>query len=249
MHFDPGPYWDWAHYFDLLHAPLTRARHRIPQLPLPGPPVVVIAPRFEDNFEPLQNCTAQGCTVLPRQGSNIVYLHTAPYPDAPLISDPNLHPDGAPGTTGLSDWSARALTGDPYAVAAEHDDWTGIWFDGRLAWFYDPDGCVGRPADRAVVTPLPGRGPIPVYGAGYPEPGAYPSDAERTDIVPLRETISFGQFYVGLQLVRADDYAKTTAADRPTGRVRTVGHRRLVEISFNHRHAFVDAADVLIVGG
>jgi len=248
MHFDPGPYWNWEHYFDLLRAPRSDPHHPIPHLPRPGPPVVVIAPRFDDNYEPLQDCTAAGCVPLPRQGSNIAYLRTEPRPGAPLITDPDLHPDGTPGTTALADWSARAVSGEPYAVAARTDGWIGIWFAGGLAWFEDPGGRVGRPASGVVVTARPGRGPVPVYGAAYPEPGAYPPDAEITQIVPLRETITVGQFYVGLEGVQADDYAKTSEADRPTGRVYTVGHRRLVEISFNHRRAFVDAADVLILG-
>jgi hypothetical protein len=248
MHFDPGPFWDWKHYFDLLRAPLTGSHRGIPHLPLPGPPVVVIAPRFAENFQQLGDCTPTGCAALGGQGSNIVYLHTEPRPDAPLIGDPDLHPDGSPGTTDLGDWSARALTGDAYAVAARITDWTGIWFAGRLAWFADPDGCVGRPTRRVVVTPRPDRGPIPVYGAAYPEPGSYPPGAETTSIVPLRETIPVGQFYVGLELVSGDDYAKTPAAGVPTGRIHTLGQRRLVEISFNHRRAFVDAADVLSLG-
>jgi hypothetical protein len=248
MHFDPGPYWDWEHYFDLLRAPLSRPNRGFPHLPLPGPRVVVIAPRFEDNVEPLQDCTATGCTVLPRQGSNIVYLHTEPRPDAPLISDPDLHPDGAPGTTDLSDWSARALTGDPYVIAARARDWTGIWFNGRLGWFENPHGCNGYPVHRIVVTPRLERGSIPVYGAAYPELGAYPSGVEATHIVPLRETIPAGQFYVAMQYVPGDDYAKSGDPADPTGRIHVVGHRRLIEISFNHRRAFLDVDDVLILG-
>jgi N-acetylmuramoyl-L-alanine amidase-like protein len=248
MHFDPGPYWDWAHYFDLLRAPLTGPRHRMPDLPLPGPAVVVVAPRFEENIEPLQDCTPPGCVFLPRQGSNIVYLHTEPRPDAPLITDPDLHPDRTPGSTALGDWSARATTGVRYVMAARREGWTGIWFAGQVAWFADPDGCVGLPAPGIVVTPRPDRGPVSVYGAAYPEPGAYSPDAEITPIVPLQQTIPAGQFYVGLQLLRGDDYARTSDPDRPTGRVHTAGHRWLVEISFNHRRAFVDAADMVILG-
>jgi hypothetical protein len=248
MHYDPGPYWNWTHYFDLLHAPLQHPHHGIPDLPLPGPPVVVIAPRFDDNDETLQDCGDHSCVTLPSQGSNVVYLHTEPRADAPLISDSDLHPDGAPGTTDLSDWSARALTGDPYAVVGRKNGWTGIWFAGRVAWFADRDGCVGKPLRTVVVTPRPDRGAIPVYGAAYPEPDAYPAGAETTSIVPLRPTIAVGQFYVALQLVPGDDYAKVGDPAAPTARFRVGGDRRLVEISFNHRRAFVDLADVLVLG-
>lgn len=30
MHWDPGPYWDWAHYFDLLGARWSTTATRIP---------------------------------------------------------------------------------------------------------------------------------------------------------------------------------------------------------------------------
>lgn len=40
-------------------------------------------------------------------------------------------------------------------------------------------------------------------------------------------------------------YARFDGADLPDNHTLVVGDRRLVEISFNHRRAFVDVADVL----
>jgi hypothetical protein len=54
------------------------------------PPVLMIAPRFATNVEPLQNCIADSCSDLPPQGSHVVYLHTEPRADAPLIGAPVL---------------------------------------------------------------------------------------------------------------------------------------------------------------
>lgn len=238
MHFDPGPYWDWAHYFDLLGAPLPAAR-------LSHAPVATIAPRFATNVEPLQSCVDGACTDLPPQGSNVVYLHTGPSVGAPLVGDPALHPDGSPGTTRVGDWSATAVSGQSFVVAARTGEWTAIWFGGRVAWFHDPPGRrAGAPGHGRLITPRPGRSSIPVYGAAYPEAAAYPPTIPAIAIEPLQYTIPAGQFYVAVARTASDYYDEGTPAMRPTF---IAGNRRLLEISFNHRRAFVDAADVLVL--
>ncbi|MGH3855207.1 MAG: N-acetylmuramoyl-L-alanine amidase [Pseudonocardiaceae bacterium] len=237
MHYDPGPYWNWAHYFDLLGAPLPTAR-------LSATPVVTIVPRFDTNTEPLSSCSGDTCTDLPNQGSNVVYLHTGPSADAPLIGDPALHPDGSPGTTRVADWSARAVTGQSFVVAGRTGEWTAIWFGGRLAWFDDPPGQVSAPGHGALITPRPGRLAIPVYGAAYPEDSAYPPAIPAVAVTALQYTIPAGQFYLGVARGFGDYYYARFAG---TDNTLVVGQRRLVEISFNHRRAFVDAADVLVL--
>jgi hypothetical protein len=42
MHTDPGPYWDWAHYFQLMGAPLQATAG-------PHGGLVTIRPDFEKN--------------------------------------------------------------------------------------------------------------------------------------------------------------------------------------------------------
>jgi hypothetical protein len=238
MHYDPGPYWDWAGYFRLLGAPLRGALP--PPARIPAPPVVTIAPRFPTNIEPVRSCVGNSCTDLPRQGSNVVYLHTGPSVDAPLIGDPALHPDGSPGTTRVADWSAKAVTGQSFVVAGRTGGWTAIWFSGRMAWFHDPLFQVSAPGHGPLITPRPGRSAIPVYGAAFPEAAAYPPAIPVTAVVPLQYTIPAGQFYVGVDRGFGDYYVRDSHD-------LVVGHRRLVEISFNHRRAFVDADDVLIL--
>ncbi|MBV9162345.1 MAG: N-acetylmuramoyl-L-alanine amidase [Pseudonocardiales bacterium] len=241
MHYDPGPYWDWAHYFDLLGA-------RLPAAHIMTAPVVTIAPRFDTNVEPLQRCAGDSCTNLPPQGSNVVYLHTEPSSEAPLIGDPALHPDGSPGTTRVADWSAKALIGQSFVVAGRSGEWTAIWFGGRMVWFHDPPGEVSAPGHGPLITPRPGRSTIPVYGAAYPEAAAYPPTIPMTAVVPLQYTMSAGQIYVGVDRGFGDYYyAPSGDADVPDDHTLVVGNRRLVEISFNHRQAFVEADDVLIL--
>lgn len=252
MHYDPGPYWNWAHYFDLLGAPLRSGS--LPEAPvlaahLTGMPVITIAPRFKANVEPLQRCAGNICTDLPRQGSNVVYLHTQPSTDAPLVSDAGLHPDGSPGITQVQDWSARAVAGQSFVVARRWGQWTAIWFGGRLAWLKDPSGRTSGPGQDVLVTPRPGRAAIPVYGAAFPEADAYPPTIPVKALVPLPYTIPAGQIYLGVQPSSADYYyARFDGADVPNNHTLVMGNRCLMQISFNHRRAFVDAADVIILG-
>jgi N-acetyl-anhydromuramyl-L-alanine amidase AmpD len=230
MHYDPGPCWDWAHYFDLLGAPLRGApSHGAAALAarVSVPPVLTITPRF---------------------ASNVVYLHTEPRADAPLVGDVGLHPDGSPGTTGIADWSAKAVAGQSFIVAGHRGEWTAIWFGGRLAWLEDRKSRVRALEDGALVTPRPGRSAIPVYGAAYPEAAAYPPTVPVTEVVPLQYTIPAGQVYLGVETHCGDYYyAEFGSGDTPDNDTLVVGNRRFVEISFNHRRAFVDAADVVIL--
>jgi N-acetyl-anhydromuramyl-L-alanine amidase AmpD len=252
MHYDPGPYWNWAHYFDLLGAPLSAgpapdtpvlAAHRA------GMPVITIAPRFETNTQPLQRCAATTCTDLPRQGSNVVYLHTQPSTNAPLVTDPGLHPDGSPGTTQVKDWSARAVTGQSFVVARRWGQWIAIWFGGRLAWLTTTSARFSDPGHGVLITPRPGHTAIPVYGTAFPEAGAYPPTIPVKAIVALPYTIPAGQIYLGVQPSFADYYyARFDGARVPNNHTLVVGNRCLMEISFNHRQAFVDTADVIILG-
>ncbi|MGH3547772.1 MAG: N-acetylmuramoyl-L-alanine amidase, partial [Pseudonocardiaceae bacterium] len=215
---------------------------------LVGPPVLAIAPRVARNIQPLRRCTGGRCTDLPPQGSNVVYLRSQPRADAPLVGDPGLHPDGSPGTTGVADWSAKALAGQSFVVAARRGKWTAIWFGGRLAWLDGRNTRVGTPEDCALVTPRPGRSAIPVYGAAYPEAAAYPPTVPVTTVVPLQYTSPAGQFYLGVEPHHGDYYyAEFDGGDMPAHHTLVVGNRRLVEVSFNHRRAFVDAADVVIL--
>jgi len=70
MHWDPGPYWDWQHYFQLMGAPLQA--HAVA-----SSDVVRILPGFEGNVHPVTGCETATVACEP-QGANFVYLRTAP---------------------------------------------------------------------------------------------------------------------------------------------------------------------------
>lgn len=240
MHYDPGPYWDWAHFMELVGAPLR---------PQAGPdaPVVTIAPDYATNQPPVSSCDPTPCRDMPAHPASFVYLRTEPRPDAPLLSDPALHPDGSPGTTRAEDWGDKASTGQRFAVAERRGDWTAIWFAGQKAWLYDPrEARVTLPARGVLVTPKPGVAAIPVYGRPLPEPAAYPPEIPVQPVTPLQYTIPAGQKYLVLGPARADYYySPTYDASRPGDHTVVRGADQYLLISFGHRLGYVRATDVV----
>lgn len=259
MHYDPGPYWDWDHYMDLLNAgghasfhPLTSSEHskgltnRKTQQNW-GSRVVTIAPKFAQNQPPVTTCEAGVCTELPRQGTNFIYLRAAPRADAPLITDVGLHPGGEPGTTVISDWSAKAATGQRFVVAERQGDWTAIWFSGQKAWFYNPlQNLVAKPSWSRRVTPKDGKTSIPTYGRPVPEPEAFTGGTTAFPAVPLPYNIPAGQSYAAYESGAVNDYYQVLTFDRsaPGDGTVVIGHERYIPIEYNHREAFVKASDV-----
>ncbi|WFB11455.1 N-acetylmuramoyl-L-alanine amidase [Streptomyces sp. LX-29] len=235
MHTDPGPYWDWQHYFTLLGAPFQRTAGRWGGL-------VTIRPDYASHQPVYTGCGKPGvpCTA---HGSGAVRLHTAPSADAPLVKDIGLRPDGGASTTGVNDTGARASTGQRYAVADRAGEWTAVWYLGQKAWFHNPPR---RPtavdARGLVVTPKEGRAEVPVYGRAYPEPAAYPKGVPVQPVSPLPYKLLAGQSYA-LGLRTQGEYLWATTFD-PAGHAVVRGQETYYQIQFGHRVAFVKAADV-----
>jgi hypothetical protein len=235
-HYDPGPYWDWAHYMNLVGAPLDGERGE--------GEAVTIYPRFATNQPPVTECPDGACQELPAQPANFLYLRTEPRDDAPLLSNPALHPDGEPGTTRIEDWSAKAATGQRYAVAERRGDWLAIWFGGEKAWLRDPDGENTAPAEDADLVEARRDG-IPTYGMAAPSPREYPEGIDPTVIDPLPYTIPVGQVYVAGDDVRATDYhVGYDGLEDPNNHVVISGAEQYVRISYHHRWVYVKRSDV-----
>lgn len=238
MHWDPGPYWDWSHYFDLLGAPLGG-------FGLPGSSLVTIDPDFATNQPAFTGCDSPGTPCAPR-GSEAVVLHSEPSETSPLLKDVGLHTDGSPSTMDVSDVGSRVATGQQYAVAEVRGDWTAVWYLGQKGWFHNPKNArVAKPAIGWVVTPKPGLATVPVFGRAYPEPEAYPANVPVQAITPLPYTLSAGQKYSSAGTVGSEYYYAVTfdAADH----VVVKGKLKYVQIQFGHRIAFVKADDVRLV--
>ncbi|MFJ9852409.1 N-acetylmuramoyl-L-alanine amidase [Streptomyces sp. NPDC101150] len=235
MHTDPGPYWDWDHYFTLLGAPFT---------PNAGPRggLVTIRPHYGQNRPDYTGCTKPGepCA---SHGSAAVRLYTAPDEHAPLVRDIGLHPDGSDSTIDVNDTGARASTGQRFAVAERAGDWTAIWYLGQRAWFRNPAGARTAVNSRGLVaTPKDGRAEIPVYGRAYPEKEAYPAGVPYQAVTPLPYKITAGQEYAVGDRMRGDYfYAPTFDVSQHTV-VR--GNDVYYEIQLGHRVGYVRADDV-----
>ncbi|MEV5408722.1 N-acetylmuramoyl-L-alanine amidase [Thermopolyspora sp. NPDC052614] len=253
MHHDPGPYWNWAHFMELVGAPL---RATAP----PDSDLVTIRPSFRRNRLVFSGCVPKNepidggkCGDAPPRPSSAVLLRTAPRDDAPLVGDPYLHPDGGPGSLGYGDWGARASTGQRFVVADREGDWVAIWYGGRPAWLKNPaDNPVLLPARGAYVTPRPGLDAAAVYGRPFPEPDELPADVAhwtwgrgRQPGPYDRYAIPAGQAYALIDTFEADVYyAAHHDASAPGDRELYTGSRTFHLIHFNHRYAFVDADDV-----
>ncbi|MEU9607174.1 N-acetylmuramoyl-L-alanine amidase [Streptomyces sp. NPDC048057] len=239
MHTDPGPYWDWAHYFTLLGRPFEAAAG-------PRSAVVTVRPDYAHHRPPYTGCVKPGEPCAPH-GSGAVRLHTAPSADAPLVKDIGLRPDGSESTTNVNDVGARASTGQQYAVAERRGDWTAIWYLGTKAWFHDPAAQPTAVGARGVVlTPREGLAEVPVYGRAYPEAAAYPADVPVQALSPLPYRLLAGQRYVVGDRVPGE-YLYAPTFDTSAHRV-VRGQESYYQIQFGHRIAFVKAADVTLMG-
>ncbi|MFE7384644.1 N-acetylmuramoyl-L-alanine amidase [Streptomyces zhihengii] len=238
MHTDPGPYWDWAHYFRLLGRPLT---------PSAGPDsaVVTVRPAYDAHKPLYTGCVRAGEACAPH-GSGAVRLHTGPGEDTPLVKDVGLRPDGADSTNGVNDTGARASTGQQYAVAERRGDWTAVWYLGQKAWFHNPrTQPTAVPSRGTLVTPREGLDQVPVYGRAYPEASAYPAGVPVQAVSPLPYTLGAGQRYVAGDRTPGE-YLYAPTFDTSVHRV-VRGQEEYVQIQFGHRVAFVKAADVRVV--
>ncbi|MER7837552.1 peptidoglycan recognition family protein [Streptomyces sp. NPDC096040] len=234
MHTDPGPYWDWRHYFELLEHPFKRTAGKKGGL-------VTILPDYATNQPTYTGCVTKGqpCAV---HGSSEVRLYSDHDESSALIKDIGL---GTTPTADVNDISSRASTGQQYAVADTWGDWTAIWYLGQKAWFKNPAKApTAVTAAGLVVTPKAGLTSVPVYGRAYPEAAAYPSGVPAQAVSALPYTIPAGQEYVVGDEVPGEYYYAVTF-DTASHLV-VAGKDLYYEIQYGHRVAFVRAADVTV---
>jgi N-acetyl-anhydromuramyl-L-alanine amidase AmpD len=238
MHWDPGPFWDWARYMALLGAPVDGGNVQQHGAAGEGADIVTIAPIFERNRPQVRDCEGAGALV-PPQPANFVYLRTAPSADAPLFNDPGFaDPSHLTGTDCANDWGDKAVTGQTFYRAERQGDWDAIYYAGSKVWFYDPNGSSVADGAGTLVTPKAGATAIPVYGRAYPE-----SISTRT---MAQYSIPAGQRYVAYEKVKGDYYDAPTFNDLASYHVITTPTEFYL-IRFNHRLAYVKASDVDVV--
>ncbi|KQL46865.1 N-acetylmuramoyl-L-alanine amidase [Brevibacillus choshinensis] len=229
MHEDPGPFWDWDHYMELMNAPIKDKKK--------SKKIITIKPDFKHNRPEM--------TDLKAQPSNFLYLRTAPDNDAPLIIDAAVKPDR--DETDPLNWANKAVTGRTFYLADHEDDWDAIWFGGQKAWFYNPSGKNTVAGKGILVTPKKGKDSIPVYGQAYPNPEDYPKGEEPQTVTPLQYTIEKGQVYVAAEKVKSSVFLAPVYVLDPKENIVVIGKEQFYQINFNHRLAFVKVADVDVV--
>ncbi|WP_220503159.1 N-acetylmuramoyl-L-alanine amidase [Microbispora sp. H10885] len=250
MHWDPGPYWDWDHYFELLGAPIGGGRAATTQVSAGD--VVEVRTGYQDNRQPLTGCAAASPPspeCVPGAGTNFLPLRQAPSEDAPLAADPGWKPAGEAGTTYVSDVSARVVSGHKLVVAEVRGDWLGVWWAGSLAWLHNPADrpVVLQAAAKTVTVKAGATGPAAVYGRAYPESAAYTgTDVPVQAVSPLEYTIPAGQTYAVSDDDVVTDYYRATSFDgsAPGDRTDVTGQDRYYQLWYAHRQVFVRAADV-----
>ena len=276
QHWDPGPYWNWSHFMDLLGAPIHPTA-------APSSNVVTINPVFQLNRQVVSGCqNIQDLTPfpgpyhgaewpnlngpcpdsyykdMPRQPVNFVWLRTSPSDTAPLLADPYLHAAGTPGTTRADDWGDQADAGQSYVVADRAPGgWIAIWYGGQKAWFHNQLGpATATPVKALTVTPKAGKATIPVYTASFPEAAAYPSaftswygGIPRSQRIATTYVLAAGQAYVTDGKLLTSDWFDAFNIDGSAFMDQTdfQGSTKYYLITYNHRMAFVDAADVDVV--
>ncbi|WP_157245639.1 N-acetylmuramoyl-L-alanine amidase [Nonomuraea typhae] len=237
MHEDPGPYWDWGRFFAMMGAHLK---------PSGAGSSVIIRPAYDRHQPRYTGCSggrpAKDCKP---HGSSSVWLHTAPSAQAPLVDDIGKRV-GAGSTYSVYDHSARASTGQRYAVAGRSGDWTAIWYLGQKAWFHNPASApTAIPAGGPLVTPV--KNTVRVYGRAYPEKSAYRASRTRFQRhVPLKYVIRKGQSYsVGSTVTGTFQRADSM---NPAHHDLVKGALRYHQIQLGHRLMFVKAKDVRVIG-
>jgi len=250
MHWDPGPYWDWEHYFDLLGAPIGGERANLRAAEIRPGDTVTVRPGFDDNQNAVTDCEEQSpgsgpCD--PAAGTNFVYLRQAPSPDARLARDPGWNPGENASSTAANDIGARAAAGTQLVVNDVEGEWLQVSWAGSLVWLHNPadDPVVARIA-APTVTVKDSRAYARTYGRAYPERSAYPDNIPYEPVRPIEYVLRQGQEYViGNAHVATDYYhAKSFDGSAPGDRTVVKGDRKYYLVWTGHRQTFVPASDV-----
>jgi N-acetyl-anhydromuramyl-L-alanine amidase AmpD len=250
MHWDPGPYWNWEHYFKLLGAPIG-SKAAQPAKAFKKNDVVTVKPGFAQNRQLVTGCDDTNVSAPCKpQGTNFVYLHQDPSEWSPLVTDVGLHSDGSPSTTNVSDHGARVAAGQKLVVAGRSGDWLGVWYLGKIGWLESTaKNPTVVPSTGRVVTAKNGVADVPVYGRAYPEQAAYAgTPAPYQTVTPLQYTIKAGQKYVLADDTIDTNYYYSTIFDTsdPNNHIVINGQDKYDEIWFGHRMFFVRAADISV---
>jgi N-acetyl-anhydromuramyl-L-alanine amidase AmpD len=237
MHWDPGPFWDWAHYMDLIKGITT------PPSGDTTARIVTLRVSPSTNIQTVKDCEGSGALLT--QGTSFVYLRTAPSAAATYITNPYLTSD----PLCANNWANKAVSGQTfYRFDTSTADWDGIYFSGQKAYFYNPGHSTYTVAGTGTLLKPKGRTAVSVYGRAYPERSAYPRGVPVQTVSALSNyKIPVGQIYVAFGPFSSDYfYAPNYTLDVSVNKD-IQGQTQYYQIFFNHRFVFVQAGDVAVV--
>jgi N-acetyl-anhydromuramyl-L-alanine amidase AmpD len=237
MHWDPGPFWDWARYMALILAPSGATDTGA------TPKIVTLQIDPSANSQTVKDCEGSG--VLLTKPASFVYLHTSPSNTAPYITNPYISSD----PLCANNWANKAVSGQTFYRFATSGDWDGIYFGGQQAWFYNPGHTYTLVGTGTLVKPK-GHSAISVYGRAYPERSAYPRGITVQTVSAISNyKIPVDQIYVAFGPFKSDYYYAPNYIPTLAGSVNQdiQGQTLYYQIFFNHRFAFVQAGDVAVV--
>lgn len=238
MHWDPGPYFDWAALMRLLQD--DDGRRQAPEHGRPrGAVTLQINPGA--TIQTVLDCEGSGAPIT--HAANFVYLHTAPSASAPYITNPYIGGD----PLCANNWADKAVSGQSfYRFDTSTADWDGIYFGGQAAYFYNPGhDTFTVPARARLVRPAHGQALL-TYGRAYPEAAAYPPDIYPASVVPLDYySIPADQIYVAAGPFASDYFSAPGYTPDRAVNVDVVGQTMYYQIFYNHRFVFVPAEELV----
>ncbi|MFC9558065.1 N-acetylmuramoyl-L-alanine amidase [Agromyces sp. NPDC056965] len=249
QHWDPGPYWDWDHYFELLGAPLGGGATTDVQA---GDLVSVVA-GSADNVQTLTGCSYRdattgaattGCATDTRV--NYVDAYAAPSTTAQKATDPN---QKTSGSQLVSNVASRITSGAPLVVVATDGEWVQVSWAGADVWVRNPAAAPVLRLTTGATLGNAGAAPVSVYGRAYPEAEAYAgTDVGVQGISALEATIAPGQSYVVADDEVAADYynALTFDGSIPGDRTDVVGTTDYDQLWFAHRFVYAKASELAL---
>lgn len=259
MHWDPGPYWDWDHYFELLGAPLTDSDELTSDIAAGD--IVAVDAGESTNTQTLTGCSYLAVETLESTTGcatdaevNYIDAYTAPSLSADKAYDPA---QKLSGSQGVSTVSSRVVSGTKLYVADVQEDadgnptgWIQTYWAGSAVWIYSPTDAPILQLTTGTTVTNNGTTPLSTYGRAYPEASAYDGTGVTNiqTISPLESSIGIGQTYV----ISADDvvtdYYNALLFDEsaPGDRTDVVGNDVYYQIWFAHRQFFVKASGLTV---
>jgi hypothetical protein len=195
------------------------------------------------NPQTIKDCEGNGASI--SQGANFVYLRTSPSLSAAYITNPFISGD----PLCANNWGNKAVSGQTfYRFDTSVPDWDGIYFGGQKAWFQNPGHSALTVAGTGTLVKPSSRSAISVYGRAYPERSAYPRGVTVESVSAIRNyKIPAGQIYVAFGPFPSDYFYAPQYTTNVADNKDIQGQTRYYQVFYNHRFAFIQASDVVVV--